>query len=157
MDIIDIIILIFFVSISIFNLYSIKNLKVKSVNRPLESLVMIICIIALCLFTYFYTNTVKFYILGTLAILMLVTTLFDNGICDKGFVRQYRSYEILKWKNIDKIKISCEKYIKIELLGNFIDCTLYFKPSDYNKIMAILKEKSPAKIILNFKDNPNIN
>ncbi len=52
---------------------------------------------------------------------------------------------------------TCEKYIKIELLGNFIDCTLYFKPSDYNKIMAILKEKSPAKIILNFKDNPNIN
>ena len=153
MDILNILVGIFFLYIIIRHIHSLIHLKVKAINQKLESFIMIVSIIALVIFVYFYSDTISFYIIGTLAIIGFISIFLDKGICENGFVRQYRSYELIKWENISKVTVSCEKHIKIELIGDFIECSLYFKLSDYDKIMAILKEKVPSKIILNIDTN----
>ena len=79
---------------------------------------------------------------------MLVTTFFDNGICDKGFVRQYRSYEILKWKNIDKIKEDFyKKFAKKQVIFLVNKCDLVDK-----KIVEEIKNKHEDLIFTYDKD-----
>ncbi len=89
---------------------------------------------------YFYANTWIHYVTGILAILMFISMWLAQGIISKGFISMFKYKEIILWNEIEKVIIINSKNIETKVSGGFVQQTFYFKKSDYDKVISILKE-----------------
>ena len=142
---IDIIIPLFFIMIILKQLRYIKELIISTRKSYAEIIIVLFVVIIFIGIIYFYANTWIHYITGILSIFTFVSMWIKQGINSKGFISTYKYKEIILWNEIEKIIVINSKDIKLELSGKFMEQTFHFKKSDYDKVMTILKEKTPGK------------
>lgn len=88
------------------------------------------------------------YLLGLLGMIILLLTLRRRGISSKGF----RGGRGLTWANLNRlnsVKVSRrEKDIRVDFTGRYLSYdTQYYEKEDYQRIISILQENVPYKIL----------
>lgn len=143
MTIINIVILLLFISIILKELKHIKNLIIPTRKSHLEIITILFGIIAMLIIMYLYAKALIHYITGVLGILMLICMWLKKGISPQGFIGMSRGKELISWDKIEKVNVLRSKDIKIALFGGFMERTFNFKNDDYDKVIDILKENLP--------------
>lgn len=146
MSAIDIIIPLLFIAIILKEIGYIKGLLIATRKSFIEIVTVVLSIIIFIGITYIYGKGLIHYVTGVLAVFMFISMWIKQGISLKGFISMYKYKDVISWEEIDKVIISSSKDIKVKLLGGFMEQTFYFKKSDYDKVITILKEKLPNKI-----------
>lgn len=132
----------FFMNIIIQRLKRMKEIVIQTRKKYVEIIIVLIVFITI---TYLYANTWIHYVIGILAILMFATMWLAQGITSEGFISMYKYKEKIPWDEIENVVVINSKDIKIKLSGSFMQQTFYFKKSDYDKVIIILKEKLPVQ------------
>lgn len=132
----------FFMNIIIQRLKRMKEILIQTRKKYVEIIIVSIVFITI---TYLYANTWIHYVIGILAILMFVTMWLAQGVTSEGFISMYKYKEKISWDQIENVIVIKSKDIKIKLSGSFMQQTFYFKKSDYDKVIIILKEKLPVQ------------
>ena len=145
MDIIYIIIPLFFIVIILKQLRYMKQLIIPTRKSYVEIIILLLCVIIFSCIIYFYANTWIHYVTGVLGILMFLSIWIKQGISSKGFISMYKYKEIILWNEIEKVVVTSSKDIKIKVLGGFMEQTFHFRKSDYDKVITILKENLPKQ------------
>lgn len=140
MNIIDVVVPAFFIVLIIKQIRSIKTLMVKPHNGFIDIIVLILCLIIFLVITYKCANSVRHYITGILACILIITMFFNVGISSKGFVSRTRGEELVPWDKIQKVVISSKKYIEVTFSGNCLGGTLKFNKNHHSLIMKVIKE-----------------
>lgn len=144
MKIINIIIPIILVMIILQQLRYIKTLKIPMKKRYIELFTMLTSVIVLGWIMYTYAQNWGHYIIGALGILTFISSCVKEGISSKGFVSMYKYKQIILWNEIKKVSVISSKNIKVKLFGGFMEQSFYFKKSDYDKVIAVIKENLPV-------------
>jgi len=131
-----------FMAIIIQRLRRIKEIIIQTRKKYVEIIIVLIVFISI---TYFYANTWIHYVVLLLAILTFVSMWLAEGITAKGFISMYRYKQRILWNEIEKVEVISSKHIKIKVSGGFMQQTFYFKKGNYDKVIAILKEKLPVQ------------
>lgn len=137
----------------IFGCITIKELKYKKKivildkKTVIQSIAVLLCIAILVFITYRYGKDIVDYLLCIMGITELLSSWIVQGISEEGFIRTYRGKELIQWKKIKKVKIVNKKSIKITFYGDFMESSLIFNKSDYNKVMDILEKNISSKIM----------
>ncbi|MCY6485532.1 hypothetical protein OW763_14450 [Clostridium aestuarii] len=139
---INIVIQLFFIAIIIQRLRRIKEIIIPIRKKYIQIIIALIVFISI---TYFYANTWINYVTGILAILMFVSMWLAQGIISKGFISMYKCKEIISWNEIEKVMVISSKDIKVKVSEGFMQQIFYFKKSDYDKVITILKENLPKQ------------
>ena len=130
-------------NIIIQRLKRIKKIIIQTRKKYVEVIIASIVFITI---TYLYANTWVHYMIGILAIVMFVTMWLAQGVTSEGFISMYKYKEKITWDEIENVIVIKSKDIKIKLSGRFfMQQTFYFKKSDYDKVIIILKEKLPVQ------------
>ena len=143
MIIINIAILLLFISITLKELKHIKSLIVPTRKSLLEIITTLFGIIVISSIIYLYANFPIHYITGILGIFMFICMWLKKGITPQGFISMSRSQELIAWNKIERVIVLSSKDIKVNLFGSFMEQTFNFKINDYDKVIDILKEKLP--------------
>lgn len=141
MTIINIAILLLFISITLKELKHIKSLIVPTRKSFPEIITILFSIIVISSITYLYANSPIHYITGVLSIFMFICMWLKKGIIPQGFISMSRGQELIAWDKIERVIILSSKDIKVNLFGSFMEQTFNFKNDDYDKVIDILKEK----------------
>lgn len=142
--IINIIIPLIFMAIIFKQLKYIKELIIPIRKSYAEIIFFLFSVVILIWIIYKYSNNHIHYVIGILAIIMFISIWIKQGISSKGFISMYKNKEIILWNEIGKVTVLKSKDITIKLYGGFMEQTFHFKNSDYDKIIAILKENLPV-------------
>lgn len=145
MSIINIIIPLVFIAIILKQLRYIKELIIPTRKSYVEVIIVLFGVIIFMCIIYFYANTRLHYVTGILGIFMFVSMWIKQGINLKGFISMYKCKEIISWNEIEKVMVISSKDIKVKVSGGFMQQTFYFKKSDYDKVITILKENLPKQ------------
>lgn len=151
MEISDIAIILFFILMILRQLIIIKKLIIRTSTSHINNIFFLVIISFFIGMIYFGAKTWIHYLVGVLAIIMIITMWFKSGITTEGFSSMRRGQGIIKWNEISKLTIVITENIKITITGSFIEEILYFKRKDYNEIIDIIKDKLPIKAELNIK------
>ena len=143
MTIINIVILLLFISIILEDLKHIKNLIIPARKSPLGIITILFSIIFMLIIMYLYAKTLIHYITGVLGILMFICMWLKKGITSQGFIGMSRGKELISWDKIEKVNVLRSKDIKVALFGGFMERTFNFKNDDYDKVIDILKGNLP--------------
>lgn len=106
----------------------------------LETVAVTIGLSVLGLITYKYANSWINYLIGTLGIILFVTTWLTEGITSKGFTSMYRYKEVILWNEIEKFDVHKANNVKITLYGKFMEQSFKFRNEDYNTVMDIIRD-----------------
>ncbi len=143
MNITNLVIPLFFISIILKQLRYMKELIIPTRKSYVEILTILFAVIILMCIMYFYANIWIHYVTGILGIFMFISMWLKEGINSKGFISMYRYKDIILWNEIEKVIIISSKNVKIKVSGGFMQQTFNFKKSDYDNIITILKENLP--------------
>ena len=121
-------------------LKNIKELLLPTRKSILETVAVTIGLSVLGLITYKYANSWINYLIGTLGIILFVTTWLTEGITSKGFTSMYRYKEVILWNEIEKFDVHKANNVKITLYGKFMEQSFKFRNEDYNTVMDIIRD-----------------
>lgn len=121
-------------------LKNIKELLLPTRKSILETVAVTIGVSVLGLITYKYANSWINYLIGTLGIILFVTTWLTEGITSKGFTSMYRYKEVILWNEIEKFDVHKANNVKITLYGKFMEQSFKFRNEDYNTVMDIIRD-----------------
>lgn len=134
-------------AIIIIYLKDIREMIIPAKKSKLEIATVIIGVIVIIVIMYLYGKTWFHYLVGLLAVVLMVVTLPRRGITSKGF----RSIKGIYWGNWNKLKsvrVTMNKDVKVSLTGRYLYWdTHYYKKEDYDKIINILKDNVSSEII----------
>ncbi|TCK93213.1 hypothetical protein EDC19_1404 [Natranaerovirga hydrolytica] len=153
--------LIFFLFLIILQVKRIKQIEIFSKRTYLEKMAVGIGILILIASVYFYANEWTHYIMGVLGVVTFITLFFEQGISAKGFHLMHPRYRwlqdyVIKWEEIHKITIIIteKERLKIEWVSTlFGKPKFYFDKREYHRILTIIKEHIPDKVILEVIEN----
>lgn len=145
MNALEVLIIGFFIAISIRKIKYIRKILIKTKKTILEYIVVGICIAIFALIIYKFANTKINYLIGFLGSVLFILTWYAQGITEDGFVSNARMKEFIKWNEIDKIIIYNSDESKIKLIGDFIDPVYYFNKEDLNKAKELINSKVNSK------------
>ncbi|NMB10235.1 MAG: hypothetical protein GX982_06025 [Tissierellia bacterium] len=148
MNALEVLIMGFFIAISIQKLKYLKKIKIKTKKTILEYVVVGICVTIFALIIYKFANTNIHYFIGFLGILLFMLTWYTQGITEEGFVSNAKIKEFIKWNEIDKIIIYNSDNSKIKLIGNFLDPIFYFTKEDLKRAEKLINLKVDSHTII---------
>lgn len=143
MDIVPIIVFVLFTGILLKQVYYLKDIILSTRKSIAEIAATIVGVMALAAITYYYGTRWYHYLFFVIAAATFISLCCKHGISSKGFLSQYRGYEVLTWKKIKKVNlVKLDNKIKLIITGSFPSQNFYFKKNDLNKIVDVLKEHS---------------
>lgn len=151
MQIIDIAILLFFISMFIEKLILKRKLIIRTSKNYTENIIFLLSITFFIGMTFFGAKTWIHYLIGSLGIIWFICMWTQEGITTEGFISMRRPQRIRKWNEISELRIVIKENIKITIMGVLGEEILYFKKTDYSKIIDIIKNNLPIKANLNIE------
>lgn len=147
MDIQGILVFLALFILVIFYAKDVSELVVPTKKSKLELTTVGLGSLILLVITIRYGMNYFHYLLGILAILLLVFTLLRKGITSKGF-RSIRGINTGDWLKLKSVRVGRKKGVRIDYIsGNSSFDTHFYKDEDYSRIIDVLRKNLPTGVL----------
>jgi c-di-AMP phosphodiesterase-like protein len=148
MEQIDIMILLFFSVLIIFNVKEIGSLIIPTKKRKIEIVSVIAVALIILIITFWYGKIWSHYLVGILLIVEIISVWIKRGITKKGFNSTLGLSRFHNWNKINYVEVypSNNDNVRVSFINTYSKKdSYYFKKEDCDKIINVLSENLPKE------------
>lgn len=134
-----------FVILALGPIRHLAQLKIRATITRGEKVTILIAGLVFLFISYYYGQAWYHYLTALLGFIDLLLIQMAEGIKEDGLLVNYRYQRLIKWQAIDKVRVEKTNYLRLTIIGDYLDQRLYFKLEDEEKVLAYLKEKLGGK------------
>lgn len=136
-----------FTAIIILYLKTIKEIIIPAKKSKLEITIIIISASVIFFIILLLGKTWVHYVVGSLAIVLILLILPRKGITSKGF-QSVKGITWGHWNKLKSVRVVRNKEVKVSFYGRYVSHDEhYYDVEDYDKIMKILQGNISPKIL----------
>jgi len=123
------------------------QLKMRATTTNGEKITILIAGLVFFFISYYYGQAWYHYLTALLGFINLILIQMAEGIKEDGLLVNYRYQRLIRWEAIDKVRVERTDYLRLTIIGDYLDQRLYFKLEDEAGVLAYLEEKLGKKKI----------
>lgn len=132
---------IIFVILALGPIRHLSQLKMKATITSGEKVTILLAGLIFLFIGFYYGQAWYHYLTAVLGFIDLLLMQMAEGVKEDGLLVNYRYQRLFKWGTIDKVRVEKTKYLRLTIIGDYLDQRLYFKLEDEDELVSILEEK----------------